>query len=85
MQEILIHPESGIPYSMQEAAELIGIHVTTLYNRKRFGDTGTRLWRPGVKRGSRQAQESLLPSNEIKLSQITDLHKIPRSTKFDNL
>ena len=73
------HPETGIMYRPCEAAKIIGIHVATLYNRMRHGDTGKHLWRAK----EQQVFKSKLPSGKLEFRHTQILRQIPSETKYE--
>lgn len=74
------HPDTGVMYTAQEAADMIGMSLSGFYDRRRIGDKGKRLWRPPEDR----SHNSKLPSNEfdIKTAQSI-LQTIPTETDYD--
>lgn len=73
------HPETKKMYTASEAAKEIGIHPSTLCNRRRKGETGKHLWRAG----EHQLFKSTLPSSVFEGDVDLDLQKIPSETQYE--
>lgn len=42
----LLHPDTGMLYSITEASEMIGVKHSTIHGRIKRGDHGPQIWRP---------------------------------------
>lgn len=75
----LTHPETGVVYTVQEAAEISGVAAVTLYKRIKKGWNPSRVW-AAIKI---DPQVSMLPPDSDPAKEEALLAKIPNATAWD--